>query len=281
MRPICENCQRAGHDCHFNTVAAASSNTTAPHPNAANGTRSSAAEDQSGESASASRQDRLLELQLMHHYTAVTSRESFIATHDAAVRDLYTYTIPAVALKHEPLLSAIFAVAALHLYKLDPSKTEYADVHRRYLEVALKSQRHAVESISSENADGVCLTASMIANLTLSTRLVTQEDYQPPSLWFDLASTHHTLFKTAWDLILESTRLVCIIEAEPNLQKFWRQLRPGYPAIFPPDPESFFPNILEFHDPAEIMDEERRSLYRFVLGYSKTVLILNPRTVSS
>ena len=132
----------------------------------------------------------------MHHYTAETSQAPFVATHDANVRELYTRVIPIIALKHEPLLNAIFAVASLHLYKLEPSNAEYADAHRRYFEAALTSQRHAVESITPENADGICLTASMIAHLALISRSAHQ-DYEPPYLWLDLASNHHTLFKTA------------------------------------------------------------------------------------
>ena len=205
----------------------------------------------------------------MHHYTAATSQEPFSATHDAAVLELYTHVIPVIALEHEPLLNVIFAVTALHLYRLDPSNTKYAEVHRRYFEAALTSQRYAVESITPENADGVCLTAIMIGYLALSTRSVSQ-DYEPPSLWLDLASNHNKLLKVAWDWILERSHLVCIINAEPNLRQYWVQLRPTYPEIFPPDLERLFPYVLDFQDHLEVMNEEKHSVYKFVLGYGKT-----------
>ena len=56
----------------------------------------------------------------MHHYSAVTCQQTFISTHDEAIKDIHVHLAPRLALDHDHLMDALLAAAALHMYKIDP-----------------------------------------------------------------------------------------------------------------------------------------------------------------
>ena len=215
----------------------------------------------------------LLELQLMHHYTYSTSQMDFMANHDPGIKDIYIRLAPILALKHECLMNALLASAALHMFKLDPERTEFADAHRRYFDAAVVDQRQAVTRINPDNADALCLAASFISLQALSVRPGAR-GYSPPSVWLDLAAGNATLFQSAWKWLVESNQILAIANAEPNLQQFNKKCWEEYPDIFPPhlELESIFPTLLEFRDPTEDPDTGRTSVYRWAMGYIGLVL---------
>ena len=202
----------------------------------------------------------------MHHYTYSTSQEPLIYNHDPSCKDIYTCLIPILALEHECLLNAVFATAALHIFKIDPSKREFDEAHRHYFEAAVSSQRQAVDSMTAYNADAICLTASMIIFQALTMRTPTQT-YEPPTVWLDLGTGNEGLFRAAMPFLVESNRILATIEAAPNLRAFKLHCYHTYPDIFPSHLDEFFPRLLDFDDPSEILDERTSSVYKFVMGF--------------
>ena len=208
----------------------------------------------------------------MHHYSSVTSQQNFMANHDPGIKDIYIRLAPILALKHEGLMNALLAAAALHMYKLDPEKTEFCDIHRRYFNAAVIDQRQAVNRIDPDNADALCLAASFINFQALSMRPESR-NYSPPSVWLDLATGNKTIAQVAWTWLKESNQILSIVSAEPNLRTFQEKCWQEYPDIFPDHLDSIFPALLEFRDPAEDLDPERISVYKWSMGYVGHVLM--------
>ena len=202
----------------------------------------------------------------MHHYSSVTSQQHLMASHDPGIKDIYVRLAPTLALKHESLMNSILAAAALHIYKLDPEKIEFRDIHRRYFNAAVIDQRQAVGRMNADNADALCLAASFISFQALAMRHESQ-DYSPPSVWIDLATGHQALFQSAWTWITESNQIMSIVNAEPNLRKFREKCWQEYPDVFPDHLEMIFPALLDFQDPSEDLDPERIAAYKWSMGY--------------
>lgn len=203
----------------------------------------------------------------MHHYSTVTCQQAFIANHDPGIKDIYTRLAPIMALKHDSLMNGLLAAAALHIYKLDPDKTLFRDLNRKYFNAAVVDQRRAVAVINRDNADGLCLAATFLAFQALA---VPQDspNYTVPSLWLDLTTGHASLFRSAWTWLNDSNQILSIVKAEPNLQSFRDMCWQDYPAIFPENLEAtIFPALLEFQDPTENLDAERIAAYKWALAF--------------
>ena len=202
----------------------------------------------------------------MHHYSSVTSQQHFLANHDPGIKDVYARLTPILALKHVSLMNSLLATAALHIYKLDPEKIEFRDIHRRYFNAAVVDQRQAVSRINADNADALCIAAAFISFQALSMRHESQ-DYSPPSVWIDLATGHQSLFQSAWTWIIESNQILAIVNAEPNLQDFKEKCWKEYPDNFPDHLEMIFSGLLDFQDASEDLDPDRISAYKWSMGY--------------
>ena len=202
----------------------------------------------------------------MHHYTSLTSQNAFMDNHDPEIKHLYTHVAPILALEHEPLMAAIFSVAAQHLSKLEPSKPEFQEAHRRYFNTAVEFQR-AVKQMNSDNAEALCITATLLHNQAL-TVTDSSSGYEPPSVWLELSSGNGRLFTEAWKWISNDNQIICIVKAEPNLRDFYIACRQPYPDIFPSNLGGVFTELLDFYDPTETLDDESLTVYRFCMGYS-------------
>ena len=211
-------------------------------------------------------QDTLVELQLMHHFCTVTSQQYFMANHDQGIKDIYIRLAPALALKHQCLMNGLLAVAALHLYKLDPEKIAFRELNRKYFNAAVADQRQAVAILNPDNADALCISASFIAVQALAIPQETSH-YSPPSSWIDLVTGHTALFTSAWTWINESNRIMALVNAEPNIQRWRDKCWQQYPAAFPANLDTVFDAILEFQDPSESLDAERISAYKWCKAY--------------
>lgn len=202
----------------------------------------------------------------MHHYTSVTSQHNFLVSHDPDVKDLYIRVAPTLALKHECLMNALFAASALHMYKKEPERTEFCDIHRKYFDAAVMNQHQAVNDINAENAEALCLTAAFITFQALTMRAESTK-YSPPSVWLDLHAGNATLFRSAGPWLREGKQILSIVKAEPNFQYFRAMYLQEYPDMFPDDPEAMFPSLLEFDDPAEKLDHDRLRTYKWCMGF--------------
>ena len=77
-----------------------------------------------------SRDRRLLELKLLHHYNTKTS-ETLLGAPNS---DVWTVTLPKMAFQanNDALLHAMYAISALHLTLTDPSDRQAVTAHHTY-----------------------------------------------------------------------------------------------------------------------------------------------------
>jgi hypothetical protein len=149
---------------------------------------------------------RLLELELFHHYGVVVSQGAFLGTHDRDVREMWRVHVPQLAIKHSHLLNAVLSLSALHLTILDPERANYADVHRSYFNKTVGEHRQLLAHITQDNADALCLTGSLISiqAFILLRRDFSISNYSVPLHWFRLSAGTKTIFKQAWPFISEN-----------------------------------------------------------------------------
>ena len=127
---------------------------------------------------------RLLELRLLHHFTAVASK-SLPGADTPCVESAWTIDTPLLALEHESLLYAILAYSALHLSTCSPTRAlEYRAAYHYYHSATLVAHNKAISVLSPANADAVCLTCVLVNVLSFyweqgSVNAVEATEYSP------------------------------------------------------------------------------------------------------
>ncbi|MCJ1399122.1 hypothetical protein MMC11_002324 [Xylographa trunciseda] len=178
-----------------------------------------------------SKKRRLLELRLLHHYMTKTSLRISGQDEPTAVEP-WTTILPGLAIEHDALLYSMYALAALHLSRLEPDNAEVIDAYRNYLGLALQKHRADVSELSKTNSDAACLTSSLIRLYAFA---VLQErplsPYTPPTQFLYMTSGALMVFHEAWDSIAddESSIAVQIVknttiwsEGEASFEDSWR-----------------------------------------------------------
>ncbi|TGO54243.1 hypothetical protein BCON_0110g00230 [Botryotinia convoluta] len=157
---------------------------------------------------------RLRELTLLHHYTTNTSRTVTFANSanpDQTAINIFTKTVPEIALTNEALLYSIYCISSLHLNNQTPSSktepptsipnTSLIDAYT-YLDITLRLHRQDIHHLTSQNADAICLTSS---NLRICAFAMLQNrslfPYTPPSDWINITRSASMAFKTACQCI--------------------------------------------------------------------------------
>jgi hypothetical protein len=181
-------------------------------------------------------QRRLLELRLLHHYTAVVARTMPASKGDSHtvlsndIRTLYVVDMVEYGFEYPFLLNTIFALAALHKTRpqyeslrvtphgevkaevtVSPTNSEatpvskaaevaeYARAHRIYLNMAIRQQREALADLNSANADAVCLTSILLSVVAL--KLLPEDSttphYSPPIQWLQMAHAINTVVQAS------------------------------------------------------------------------------------
>ena len=117
---------------------------------------------------------------------------------------MWTIAWPQKAFEHDPLLNSMYAFAALHWSKLEPENEEAREAHRKYLDLTLTGHRDEVAKLSKENADAVCLTASLL-RLCIFSGLATRDivPYTPPSVWLKSIQASGVVWATSWKWIAD------------------------------------------------------------------------------
>ena len=148
-----------------------------------------------------SRERRLLELRLLHHYTTKTSM-TYSASPEPAATEVWSLVYPKVALKHEALLYSIYAISALHMTKTESFDPDIIDAHQRYFELALQEHSNDINNLSEENADAACLATNLIrvtAFAVLHERPL--HPYTPPTQWLQMTKGAADVHRAAWKWI--------------------------------------------------------------------------------
>ena len=154
---------------------------------------------------------RLLELRLLNHWM-MKSALSFPGSEHKVYRESMTIDNLQSSLRHHSLLYVNFTFTALHISKLsqDPrEKLEFQEVHRKYLDLALKEHRLDLENMDKPTADVICMTSSMIRN----TLLATLQDrallpYVPPTEWLRMMTGSGDVFIAAWDWVKDDPKSI-------------------------------------------------------------------------
>ena len=158
-------------------------------------------DDPAADNLPESKERRILELKLLHHYLVKTSCTLLEPTEQAG-KDLWTIVFPGLAFKHDALLYLIYAIAALHLSRTTPTDGEALDAYRQYLNLALHRHHRDISRLSKANADIICLTSSLIrvdAFAQLQERPL--DPYTPPSQWLQLTKGAGAAYRAAWNHI--------------------------------------------------------------------------------
>jgi hypothetical protein len=221
-KPVCGGCSRHQVTCIYDPTrekrAAEDSEASSP---AASSTRSTHTEPNT--SVAESKKRRLLELKLMHHWTLNTCL-TFPLSGDPSVRDINTTILPNLALQNDALLYCIFFLAALHLIKTEAYSTEAAEAYQNYLDLTIRAHRIDVMSLSSSNADIVCLTANLLrlgSFAILPDRTLTP--YSPPSQWMRMNQGSGAVHRATWPWIGENPASIAnraVVQKSPNLTDF-------------------------------------------------------------
>lgn len=168
-----------------------------------------------------SKERRLLEMRLLHHWILFTSltvlspgeperRHLWIVELPrSAVPGPYGGVMPALirvrrlALSSDALMHALLAFTAAHVKHLDPSDTEAASAHAQYLSMAPREHNTDLLNLTRSNIDAACMTATFIRLIACSKEQSrSRTPYSPPMQWLRMVRSACQVYVVA----LESVR---------------------------------------------------------------------------
>ncbi|KAI9647357.1 hypothetical protein NHQ30_003742 [Ciborinia camelliae] len=166
--------------------------------------------------------DRSLELKLMHHYTATTSKT---LSNDASQEVAWSINVPSLAYDSPFLMDAILAVSALHLRILQPEDRSLVRASHSYMASALAQYSSLLHQGPSEsNAEALFCTAALIAFQASASRCVqngidgdSDSGYVLPLAWFHSFQGVKTVVITSWKWLRNSDKIFPIINGQPPL----------------------------------------------------------------
>ncbi|AEO65995.1 uncharacterized protein THITE_2113700 [Thermothielavioides terrestris NRRL 8126] len=200
---------------------------------------------------------RLLELRLMHHYTAMTCKTfTFTAP---VTEDIWKITVPNLAFSgSQHLADAILAVAALHLRSMAPDDKELVRASHAYMAASLAEYSAALtKGIDHTNAESLFLTSALIAFQSTATRVFMKDEvmvdgendidtntgrqrhhgsgvYAIPFSWFHSFQGVKAITAASWQYLRASSVVTRVINSQAVLQ-----------LDFTAGPETFFGHLLE------------------------------------
>jgi hypothetical protein len=103
-------------------------------------------------------------------------------------RELWYAEVPQLALQHENVLYALFALAATHLLTtLDEREETLVQARLRYWVWALREQTASVANLGTANKDAVAFAALLITmNALIMLQERSLEPYEPPIEWLEV-----------------------------------------------------------------------------------------------
>ncbi|KAK3300988.1 uncharacterized protein B0H64DRAFT_382376 [Chaetomium fimeti] len=200
---------------------------------------------------------RLLELRLMHQYTAMTCKTfTFTAP---VTEDIWKITVPNLAFTgSQHLADAILAVAALHLRSMVPNDKELIRASHAYMAASLAEYSAALtKGINHNNAESLFLTSTLIAFQSTATRVFMKDEvmvgagndgdasanrqrnqpsgcYSIPFSWFHSFQGVKAITAASWQYLRASPVVTQVINSQAVLQ-----------LDFTAGPKTFFGHLLE------------------------------------
>ncbi|KAG0647972.1 hypothetical protein D0Z07_5685 [Hyphodiscus hymeniophilus] len=207
---------------------------------------------------------RLLELKLMHHYTASTSQT---LADKSAQKVAWQVNIPSIAYDAQYLMDAILAVSALHLRALNPDDQALVRASHGYMASALAQYSSLLRDggLSEFNAEALFSTSALIAFQASASRGFDDQDqdYVLPLAWFHSFQGVKTMVMASWQWLRNSDRIFPIIGAQPAVM-----------LDFDPDRKSFFSPLLEGMA-LQLLNEPDHSRFEKKQAYEHSVAFLN------
>lgn len=178
---------------------------------------------------------RSLELKLLHHYTAVTSK-TFSDTSEQ--NNTWQVDIPTIAYDNQYLMDAILAVSALHMRSIHPEDHTLIRASHGYMASSIAQYSNLLnQGLSANNAEALFSTSALIAFQASASRRFDDDvngTYTLPLAWFHSFQGVKTIVLASWQWLRSSNRIYPIINSQPAL-------------FLDPDPERklFFAPLLE------------------------------------
>ncbi|KAG5926980.1 hypothetical protein E4U42_002758 [Claviceps africana] len=219
--------------------------------------------------------DRLLELRLLHQYTTSTCKT--LLTNSPATDDIWQRAVPAMAFQDKAYLAdAMLCLAALHLRSQCPGDKSLVQASHAYTASTLAAYVTTLnKGITSDNAEALFLTATLIAFQATASRIFIKDDadttagdgtsrYTLPMPWFHAYQGVKTVVSSSWQWIRNSSIVQAVVDSQPSFQLDLNPLKPN----------SFFGHLLEDLDD-ELAIEPIDKVTATHQGYFHAVSVLN------
>lgn len=183
---------------------------------------------------------RMMELRLMHHYTAYTCKTfTFTAP---TTEEIWRVTVPKLAFGGaQHLADAVLAVAALHLRSKSPGDKELIRASHAYMAASIAEYSAALtKGIDQTNAEALFLTSTLIAFQSTATRTFMKDEitfngmtnkteegterasqlgvYAVPFSYFHSFQGVKAITAASWQYIRHSPVVIKIINSQVALQ---------------------------------------------------------------
>ncbi|KAB5530432.1 hypothetical protein GE09DRAFT_391605 [Coniochaeta sp. 2T2.1] len=183
---------------------------------------------------------RMMELRLMHHYTAYTCKTfTFTAP---STEEIWRVTVPKLAFGGaQHLADAVLAVAALHLRSKSPSDKDLIRASHAYMAASIAEYSAALtKGIDETNAEPLFLTSTLIAFQSTATRTFMKDEitfngmsnkteegteranqlgvYAVPFSYFHSFQGVKAITAASWQYIRHSPVVIQIINSQAALQ---------------------------------------------------------------
>ncbi|TGO16083.1 hypothetical protein BTUL_0032g00460 [Botrytis tulipae] len=266
--PLCGNCKKHGVSCDFGDMPSSPDSPAFQPPTLVHQSSEGSVNQASSPASTTSSimpfyrspsmtvrahgnsmHDRSLELRLMHHYTATTSKT---LSNDESQDVAWSVIVPSLAYDSPYLMDAILAVSALHLRILQPEDRSLARASHSYMASALAQYSSLLsQGPSQSNAEALFCTAALIAFQASASRCVengidgdSDSGYVLPLAWFHSFQGVKTIVITSWHWLRNSAKIFPIINGQPPLI-----------LDFDPERRGFFAFLLEGIDHASNSDD--------------------------
>lgn len=183
---------------------------------------------------------RKIEICLFHRYMQIAP--DLPSSHDPDLRAINLNHVPQVALQHDYLMNTILSLAALNFLCQSPPwvspvqpEPDWATIHQRYLNLAIRQQRAAVTELSSHNAEAICFTAILLMHQSFkllpqtrtSAKINRAIDYDPPIEWLSLSKSIRKIIQITTPLLSPDAGLLSFLNSkDPDLSDIRSMLGP-------------------------------------------------------
>ncbi|KAH8891023.1 hypothetical protein GQ53DRAFT_782257 [Thozetella sp. PMI_491] len=246
VHPRCGPCMKHGVPCDFEHPELVDE-PLVPQPGSANSPGTSSVTPlyrppaYAAVSSATPPRNRLLELKLMHQYTAMTCKTfTFTAP---VTEEIWKHTVPTLAFSgSQHLADAILAVAALHLRSLQPNDKEIVRASHAYMAASLAEYSATLtKGIDNNNAESLFLTSALIAFQSTATRVFMKDElsttlnnsingdsgssrttgaggYAIPFSWFHAFQGVKAITASSWQWLRQSHVVTQVINSQAVLQ---------------------------------------------------------------